>query len=273
MKLSVLPVSLFSDITSEKMSIAEWAAYAQSLGTDGFDISSMFFKNHTTTYIQSIQEELKQRGVTIQPTMVCCYPDFTNPDPVERQRQIDFFNRDVALASLFGFKYIRTTAGMAHEGLTPEQGAENAAECFRIVNETAARYGVTLCLENHAKPGAWPRVDFTFDPECFFAIYEKVKDLEHVGLNFDTANAVACGANLTELLEKVIDKVVTIHMNDTSTVGTLTSVLVGTGLVNFDEVFEVLRKHNWDGWICIEEASGLGKEGSRRAVEFARKYI
>ncbi|MBO7709412.1 MAG: sugar phosphate isomerase/epimerase [Lachnospiraceae bacterium] len=272
MKLSILPVSLFSDLSTGKMTLADWAAYAQGKGTDGFDASILFFPNSTATTIQTMKQQLEDKKVTIQPVMVCCYPDFTNPDPMERERQIDYFRRDLALISDFGFTHVRMTAGQAHPGLSIEEGTRNCVACFEKVLDTAEKYNVKLCLENHSKPGAWPNIDFAFNKDAFLSVFNAVKDMP-IGINFDTANAVACGADAKELLETVIDKVWTIHMNDTATIGKWTPAPIGKGLVDFDTVFKVLGDHGFDGWICIEEASGLGLKGIDDAIAFARKYV
>ena len=272
MKLSVLPVSLFAQISSGEMSLGEWAAYAQSKGADGFDASILFFPNSTATTVQVMKKTLADRNVTIQPTMVCCYPDFTNPDAMERERQIDYLRRDIALISDFGFRYVRVTAGQNHPGLDLQEAAKRCADCFSRVTDTAEKYGVRMVLENHSKPGAWPMIDFTFQKEAFLAVYEQIRDLP-MGINFDTANAVACGADAVQLLETVIDKVETIHFNDTATVGSWTPIAVGDGLVDYDAVFSVLKKAGFDGWVCIEEASGQGLPGIDKAIQFARKYV
>ncbi len=272
MKLSMVPVSLLGDIVAGKISIAEWAAHAQAQKLDGYDISIMFLPNHTATLIKRLKEERAAARITIQPNMVCCYPDFTHPDPLERERQIDYLKRDIALASDFGFQYVRITAGQNHPGLTIADGAKRCSECFARVTDTAAKYDVKLVFENHAKPGAWPLIDFSFNPEAFLAVVDKIEALP-IGINFDTANAVACGANARELLEAVIGKVQTIHLNDTATVGTWTPVALGKGLVDFDAVFATLEKNSFNGWVCIEEASGNGWQGIDAAVAFARKFV
>ncbi|MDD3704626.1 MAG: sugar phosphate isomerase/epimerase [Clostridiaceae bacterium] len=272
MKLSILPVSLFSDIVGGKISIAQWASYAQSKGVDGYDISSMFFPNHTATTINGIKSELKGKNVTIQPVMVCCYPDFTNPDKDERERQIDYLTGDLALMSDFGFQYCRITAGQNHAGLDMKEAAKRSADCFSRMTYAASKYGIKLVFENHSKPGAWPLIDFSFKPEAFLAVCDEIKDLP-IGINFDTANAVACGADPVALLEKVVDRVWTVHMNDTLTVGKWTPVSIGKGLVDYDAIFDVLRKHNFDNWVCIEEASGKGFDGIDDAIAFARRYV
>ena len=272
MKLSILPVSLFPELTGGKMNLAEWAACAQAAGADGYDASILFFPNTAPNTVLSMKEELIRKQITIPPVMLCSYPDFTNPDPMERERQIDYFRRDIALASDFGFSCVRMTAGQAHPGLSVEKGVGYALACFEQVIDTAEKYHVKLCLENHAKPGAWPKTDFTFDPKAFLELYRAVKDMP-IGINFDTANAVACGADPIRLLETVIDRVWTVHMNDTSVIGTLSPVLIGTGLVNFEEVFSLLKSRGFDGWVCIEEASGRGLDGIREAITFARRYV
>ncbi|AEF85819.1 AP endonuclease, family 2 [Treponema primitia ZAS-2] len=272
MKLSILPVSFFAKINAGEISIAEWAAHAQKLGVDGYDISIMFIPNHTATLINRLKEESKNAGITIQPFMVCTYPDFTNPDALERDRQIDYLKRDIALVSDLGFQYMRITAGMNHPGLGIEEGAKRCVDCFSKVTDTAQKYGVKLVFENHSKPGAWPLIDFSFNPEAFLAVAEKIQDLP-VGINFDTANAVACGANAVELLQKVIKKVWTVHLNDTSTVGKWTPIQIGQGLVDYDGIFKVLKDNKFDGWVAIEEASGNGWKGIDDAVAFARKYV
>jgi sugar phosphate isomerase/epimerase len=178
----------------------------------------------------------------------------------------------MALVSDLGFQYLRITAGQNHPGLTIDEGAKRCTDCFATVTETAAKYGVKLVFENHSKPGAWPLVDFSFNPEAFLAVVERTRDLP-IGINFDTANAVACGADARALLETVVAKVWTVHLNDTATVGKWTPIGIGKGLVDYDSLFEVLRRNRFDGWVCIEEASGNGWQGIDEAIAFARKYL
>ena len=39
----------------------------------------------------------------------------------------------------------------------------------------------------------------------------------------------------------------------------------------FKEIFSRLKRANFDGWVCIEEASFGGKENIKKAVDFVRK--
>ena len=63
------------------------------------------------------------------------------------------------------------------------------------------------------------------------------------------------------------------HAADTGSVGTLKPVLVGTGAVPFEGIFDRLKQFGYTGWVSIEEASGLGRRGVEQAVAFVRLLI
>jgi sugar phosphate isomerase/epimerase len=73
------------------------------------------------------------------------------------------------------------------------------------------------------------------------------------------------------VLKQVIDQVASVHAADTDTRGALNHVLLGTGLVPFDEIFSYLKRAGFDGWICMEENSRLGQQGVQDAADFVRK--
>lgn len=270
MKLSILPVSLFPKITSGAMSIGEWARFARSCGADGYDVSTAFWSSHTPVYIDSVRRDLETADIS--PVMVCTYPDFTAVDTLELERQSDYLARDIAMASAFGFRYVRITAGMDRPGLNIDAAARQVADRFRRAADTARKYNVKLVFENHGKPGAWPLRDFSFDPNAFLAVCDLLRGTD-VGVNYDTANARACGADPIALLRGAADLLTTVHICDTSAPDAVVPAPLGTGLVDFDAVFAELKAIGFNNWVCIEEASGHGAEGIRDAIRFARKYI
>ncbi len=91
-----------------------------------------------------------------------------------------------------------------------------------------------------------------------------------LGVNFDTGNAATFAEDPCALLESVADRIVSLHAADSSTHGTLNHCLLGTGITPFHELFKSLKRHAWDGWICMEEASHLGRSGVEKAASFVR---
>jgi sugar phosphate isomerase/epimerase len=267
MKLSCLPVSFFPDLVKGTMTLGEWVQMARSFDLDGFDLGIVLIQNHTPTYLARLSGELSEAGMGI--AMITDYPDFTHPDEKQRERELAYLNRDIALAGQLGARYLRVTAGQDHPDVSMKDKISHAVEYLRRAAPFAQQHGVTLVLENHSKPGAWDHFDITYDPEAFVRVVDGIRDTT-VTVNFDTANAVACGADPLRLLEQVIDKVETIHAADTARPGEFEPVVVGTGAVPFSSIFARLRRHGFAGWICIEEWSNTGKDGVQHAIENVR---
>ena len=267
MKMSCLPVSLFGDICDGRMSIVDWAHEARKLGYDGIDISIMFLKNRTPTYLYKLKQGLSEAGMSI--VMMTTYSDFTHPDPVQRRRELEYLISDVALASEIGIKYLRILAGQAHPEMGIEEGIGHVLENFEKIAPCAEQYGVVLLYEDHAKPGAWDHVDFSYPPDIFLRICEGIRG-SGIRLNFDTGNITAYGEDTLAVLPKVFDLVETIHVSDMAEKGRFSPTTIGTGVVPNKEVFSYLKKNGFDGWLCIEEASGRGLEGVKIAHDFVR---
>ena len=119
MKISCLPVSLFEDICAGKMELTEWARLAKEIGYDGIDISIMFLKNRTPTYLTKLKERLEEIGIPI--IMMTTYPDFTHPDPVQRERELLYLQGDVALCSVIGSALFANFGRAAASGIWNRQ--------------------------------------------------------------------------------------------------------------------------------------------------------
>ncbi len=268
MKISCLPVSFFPSLIEGRMSIREWARIGREAGLDAIDLSLLFVKHHAPSYLKRLKADLQAEGMPI--TMIATYSDFTHPDPVQRQREVDYLNRDIALASFLGARYVRITAGQAHPETSVEKGRAWVIDCFKEAAFTANRYGVMLLFENHFKPGAWDLADFSFPTDVFLGIADQILRTG-IKINFDTANPIVYGDEPLFVLEKVITQVETIHAADTLIKGRLEPVLLGRGIVPFRNIFSFLKKYRFDGWICIEEASRTGTQGIIDAAKFVRE--
>jgi sugar phosphate isomerase/epimerase len=249
------------------MSVLDWARTAKKLGLDAFDISIMFVRNRTPMYLGSLKRELDSAGVGI--TMVAAYPDLSHPDATQRDRELDYLRGDIAVASFLGAKYLRITAGQAHPETSIRDGKRWVVESFRKAAEIADRYKIRLVYENHSKPGAWQHPDFSYPTEVFLDIARTIDDTS-IGINFDTANALCWGDDPIPVLEEVMHRVETVHAAETAKKGDLVPVPLGTGIVPFRDLFHLLKVNGFDNWVCIEEASGQGVEGVKRATEFVR---
>jgi sugar phosphate isomerase/epimerase len=268
MRLSCLPVSHFRDIIDGRMSIMEWALEGSRAGLDGIDLSILFLKSRSPEYIDKTRLEIEETGIRV--AMITTYPDFTHPNPNERERQLTNLENDIVTASRLGADLVRVTAGQAHPSVSRHEGINWAVSGLAKAMEFARGYPLKLVYENHAKPGAWRYIDFSYPTDIFLEIVERTAELS-LGLNWDTANTIAYGDDPIPVLRKVVGRVASVHAADTSTRGLLKPVLLGTGLVPFEEMFRILRRSGFDGWICIEEASFTGATGVKAAADFIRR--
>jgi sugar phosphate isomerase/epimerase len=268
MKLSCLPVSFFSEIIEGRMSILEWAQMGASIGLDAIDISILFAPDHTPQKLATVRREVESTGMRI--LMVTRYPDFTHPDPVQRERELTLEQEVLAVADALGAQYVRVTAGQAHPETRRAEGVAWAIQGLRCLAESTRKSGITLVYENHAKPGAWTYTDFSQPPEIFLEIARATADAG-IGINFDMGNAATFADDPVELLRAVMGQVITIHAADSSHRGELKHVLLGTGITPYPALFSELKKAGWDGWICMEEAAYQGRAGVEAAARFIRQ--
>jgi sugar phosphate isomerase/epimerase len=268
MQLSCLPVSFFSDIVEGRMSLAEWARMGAELGLDAIDLSILFVRDPKPSAVAALRRQIEDEGMQV--AMLTSYPDFTHPDPVQRRRELDLEQQVVEVAAGLGAQMVRVTAGQAHPDVGRDEGIAWAIEGLRRLAGRAAGSGVTLVYENHAKPGAWQYTDFSQPPEIFLEIARSTADIG-LAINFDTGNATAFADDPIELLDRVIGRVASVHASDTAERGRLRHVLLGTGVTPFSAIFDRLIRDDWDGWICMEEASYLGRTGLEAATRFIRQ--
>jgi sugar phosphate isomerase/epimerase len=251
-----------------EMSIVDWAQIALDVGLDAIDLSIILIKNQSPECLEQARRQLRDLGIGV--TMVTTYPDFTHPDPRQRAREIAKSCQEIAMAGQLGAKFVRVTAGQAHPDTGKEDGITWAAKGLTDVLEFASVNGLTLVFENHYKAPVWQYPDFSFPTGIFLEIVSRTSGTA-LGVNWDTANTLAYGDDPLPVLEKVLDRVVSVHAAETAEQGGLKPVLAGTGIVPFKEMFRMLKAVGFDGWICIEEASHQGKAGIEAATRFVRK--
>jgi sugar phosphate isomerase/epimerase len=267
MKLSCLPVSFFREIIGGAMGIGQWAALGKSLGLDGIDLSVLFLHSLDKTYLHNLRRGIDEEGIRV--AVLNTYPDLTHPEGSERSRELAQLEVHIEAAKLLGAEMVRVTAGQGHPETSRSEGIEWAAEGLRRAAGKAEDAGVTPVYENHSKPGVWDYPDFSYASDIFLEIADRLQET-CVKILFDTANPVSRGEKPLPILENVIGRLSCVHAADTSSDKGLQPVLLGTGLVPFDDIFSFLKQSGYTDWISIEEASGLGERGIEKAIKFVR---
>lgn len=126
MKLSCLPVSYFDEIINGQMSVEQWSCQASDLDLDAIDLSVLLLKRHDFEYLEKIRKDIEAVGMRV--AVLNTYPDFTNPDPVIRQKEQSKLQKYMDSAAILNAEMVRVTAGQAHPQTSRKVGVKWAIE-------------------------------------------------------------------------------------------------------------------------------------------------
>lgn len=249
--------------------LGEVCAEALELGLDHVEWHYGVIPSHELHDMEETRRLLDGFGLRV--SQWTCAPDFTDPNPEMRAKAQSEMRHEVDVARVLGAAGCRVTAGCRHEGVTPEQGIEWAAEQLLRLAEYAQPRGIRLGFENHFKDRRWQHEDFAFRKETFLEIFDRVKE-SWVGVNFDASNQLMCREDPMEVLNVVKRKVWHMHASDRHP-GEYTHTVIGEGSVDFDPIFACLAGIGYSGYVSLEDNNPEGHSGTVRAIAFIREKI
>src|SRR5947208_14504423 len=114
-----------------------------------------FFTSLDGGYLDSVGEAIRSAGFAMP--MLCCSPDFTQPDPDARKRAVDREAEMIRVARRLGGPGVvcRVLSGQRRPGVDRRRGLEWVVGCIERVLPVAREQDVVLGLENHYKDSFW----------------------------------------------------------------------------------------------------------------------
>lgn len=290
-RISAFPKCYLEQIAGARsMSVFEWVEMARTLDADGLEMYEGFFTSLNDTYIDSVGEAIEAAGFSMP--MLCCSPDFTQPDLAARQRAVEREAEMIRITRRLGGprSVCRVLSGQRRPQVSMEDGLRWVIECIEQLLPVAREHDVVLGLENHYKDGFWKYPEFAQKKEVFLKVLEATPDRRHFGVQYDPSNAIVAGDDPLDWLVAVQDRVVSMHASDRSltpgstieelrqsdgTLGyspKLQHGVVGKGLNNYPAIFELLAKNRYSGWISIEDGMN-GMEEMAESLAFLRQMV
>ncbi|MFO0864927.1 MAG: sugar phosphate isomerase/epimerase family protein [Gemmataceae bacterium] len=288
-KISAFPKCYLEKIAGERtMSVFDWIEMARTLDADGLEMYEGFFISLEPGYLDSVRDAI--HGAGFEMPMLCCSPDFTNPDADGRKRAIDREAEMIRVTRRLGGPgaVCRVLSGQRYPEVHRKQGLEWVVECIEAVLPVARECGIVLGLENHYKDGFWKYPEFAQKQDVFLELVASISDRTHFGVQYDPSNAVVAGDDPVTLLREVADRVVSMHASDRylaegTTIESLRQAdgtlgyspnlrhgVTGKGLNDYDSIFRILAEHNYRGWVSIEDGmNGMGEMAE--SLAFLRK--
>lgn len=287
-KLAVFPKAFMNALCKDgTMRVSEWIELACKLNVDGIEWYAGFLEMDDEQNWSEFRERVKSHGKVIP--MLCCSPDFTHPDTLFREKEIEKQKHWIRMVSALGGSYCRVLSGQRRPELSIAEGVDLAAECIKECLPYAQELGITLILENHYKDDFWEYPEFAQKMEVFCQLVDKIEH-PNFGVNYDPSNAFLAGEDPLELLNRVSSRVVTMHASDRYLIkGTIEDLRneengaigyakrlrhgeIGKGLNDYNAIFRELKRVGFDGWISIEDGVD-GMDQLERSVAFLRQKI
>ena len=289
MKLAAYPKAFEQQIAGERtLSLFQWIEMAQALDADGLELYDGFLESYEEGYLDSVGEALQRAGFAMP--MMCCSPNFTNPDPDERRRAVDRHIEIMQVTRRLGGPgaVCRVLSGQRYPDVDLSQGVEWVAECILALLPVAQELDIVLGLENHYKDGFWQYPEFAQKMDIFLELLAAIPRSPHFGVQYDPSNAIVAGDDPLELLRVVAPRVVSMHASDRSLAeGTTLAALrqsdgtlgyspnlrhgvTGQGMNDYPAILQILADHDYRGWISIEDGVN-GLDEMQQSLLFLRE--
>lgn len=267
------------------MTVTEWIDLAATLGVDGLEFYSGFLRDEPA-FLDEVKQALERHGLAMP--MLCCSPDFTQPDPGLLQAEVERERRMIELTAFFGGRYCRVLSGQRRPGLSRSDGIAQVVRVIKGLLPFAEEHRVVLTIENHYKDNYWEYPEFAQKMDVFTEIVDRIES-SWFGVNYDPSNALLAGDDPLILLDRVKHRVATMHASDRYLKsGTLEDLrreensagyasrlahgVIGRGLNDYDAIFSVLNSVGFNSWISIEDGVN-GMDELRESVAFLRSKI
>lgn len=285
-KLAAFPKCFMDELCVHKtMTVFDWIELASTLGVDGLEFYSGFLENDQA-FLHKVKAALDRYGLAMP--MLCCSPDFTQPDPARLEKEIEREKQMIAITAFFGGRFCRVLSGQRRPELSRGDGVAQVVRVIRSLLPFAAQHGVVLNMENHYKDNYWQFPEFAQKMDVFVEIVNQI-DSPWFGVNYDPSNTILAGEDPLELLARVKHRVVTMHASDRYLkTGTLEDLrkeedsvgyasrlahgVIGQGMNDYDKIFSTLHAVGFNSWISIEDGMN-GMDDLRASVSFLRDKV
>lgn len=288
LQLAVFPKAFMQALCKDgTMRVSQWIELAVKLDIDGLEWYAGFLEMADEKNWPIFRRQVEDHGKVIP--MMCCSPDFTHPDKTFREKEIIKQKRWIDMTFALGGSYCRVLSGQRRPELKMSEGVKLAADCIEACLPYASERNITLILENHYKDDFWEYPEFAQQTDVFC---ELVNLINHpfFGVNYDPSNTFLAGEDPLELLNRVVNRVVTMHASDRYLkYGTIEDLRkeeggaagyakrlshgeIGKGLNDYDAIFGTLQQAGFNGWISIEDGVD-GMDQLARSVAFVREKI
>jgi sugar phosphate isomerase/epimerase len=279
-RIGAFPKGYFDQLVArQSLTIEDWIRAASGLGIEGVELYPRFLASTDVGYLRTLRRIADDAGLELP--MMCSSPDFVDPAPGAWAAAVHHMRECIDVMAELGrgreWRSVRVLSGQRWPDLDQRAAVDRVVTGIHEVLRYAGERDVQVVMENHYKDSLWTYPEFAQQSAVFLEIVDRI-DSPWFGVNFDPSNALVVGDDPVELLDRVVDRVVTMHASDRSLAPgySLTEFeahrglgypqgldhgITGQGLNDYPVIMERLAAHGFHGWISIEDGERQGEQG------------
>jgi sugar phosphate isomerase/epimerase len=215
-------------------------------------------------------------------------PDLVHSDKGRRFQALDLFKRAVEDATFFGCEMIQTdsyAAPVEFVGEAPYRSGPRYGQQYRVTIDPAFRWddvwswltdSIGACADEANRASLRfclePRVgEIVSNTDALLRLMDAV-DADNFGAILDTAHQHAQKEILPLSVEKLGGRIYAVHAADNDG-QTNQHAAVGQGTVDWDGLFQALKKHGFSGPLMVDVADGPDLDAQYRASKTALEQL
>jgi len=272
------------------LSVEQFLDKAKALGFDGVMLVAKRPHVSPLDYDEKARKKLRKKIEDLGLELVCLagYTDFTagvdKPGIPNMEIQACYVGEVAKLARDLGTNMVRIFTGYEREGIPFDKQYALVAEGLKLAGKEAAKYGVTLAVQNHH--------DIAIHHDTLYWLLKEV-NLPNVKAGFDAWSPTLQGLTADEIRQAILKmKPYIVHTIAADYVrlpryyyehaltnyffdgDVLRAVPMGEGIIDYEMFFNTLKEIGYQGYIAYEMCEVLDGGGSIENLDkTAKKFL
>jgi sugar phosphate isomerase/epimerase len=193
-------------------------------------------------------------------------PSLANPDAGARAWRIGYSKKCIDLARILGSPCVSLTSGRMVPGTSPDESLRLFKASLGELLDHAAKRDVRIGIEY--EPG------LLIERCAELAALIREFDSPYLGANLDLGHSRVLGEDPEETVAALAPKIFHIHIEDIRQ-GKHYHLIPGEGDIDFAELFGVLERHGYRGFVTVELYTypHQPEEAAARSLRYLERYV
>jgi protein FrlC len=223
-------------------------------GYDGVDIwggrPHVYRQDLSLAELKDLRQIIEDHGLIVSSFMPAFYRyphSLSNPNPKIREDSIEYMRQCIDNAAVLGAKIVLVVPDLSIYGQTREETLRRMIDSIGVVAHYASRYDLKLGVEILY----YDETDFVNTADDALDIIHQL-GYDNIGVVLDTGTLNLSKESPEDILTKLGDLLLQVHVNDNNGGKTQQNLIPGEGTYDFKGLMQVLKKHAYEGFLSAE---------------------